>query len=99
MCVCDEIGKKRILDSTINMDGSESAARADLILYRTDQWSAELRLTGYIGTKYMTMDHEQRPVEAIIWHQEETFIARPVNYCPMCGRRLSLADESRREDA
>lgn len=98
MCVCDEIGKNRILDSTINMDGSESAARADLILCRTDQWSAELRLTGYIGTKYMTIDHEQRQVEAIIWHQEETFIARPINYCPICGRRLSLEAAERRND-
>jgi hypothetical protein len=98
MCVCDEIGKNRILDSTMTMDKSESATRVELTLCRTDQWSAELRLTRYIGTRYWTMDHEQRPVEAVIWHQEETFIKRQVNYCPICGRRLSLADASRKED-
>jgi len=98
MCVCDEIGKNRMLDSAMTMDKSESVTRVELTLCRTDQWSAELRLTGYIGTRYLTMDHEQRPVEAIIWHQEEIFIKRPINYCPNCGRRLSLADASRRED-
>ena len=98
MCICDEIGKNRMMSSTMTMDKSKSVTRVKLTLCRTDQWSAELRLTGYIGTRYWTMDHEQRPVEAIIWHQEETFIKKPVNFCPMCGRRLSLGAAERRSD-
>lgn len=98
MCVCDEIGKNRILGSMMTTDKSESAERVELNFCRTDQWSAELRVTGYIGTRYETMNYEQRPVEAIIWNQEETFIKEPVNYCPMCGRRLSLGAAERRND-
>lgn len=98
MCVCDEVGKDRILDSMLETDSSPTATRVTLTICRTDPWTAEIRVTGYMGEKYETGNHPQSIREVIVWNQSETFIKRPINYCPICGRRLSLADASRRED-
>lgn len=96
MCVCDEIGKERVLDSI--MTEGQTPTRITLTLCRTDQWSAELRITGHIGEKYQVERFPLACREAIVWRQSETFIKRSINFCPICGRRLSLADASRRED-
>ena len=98
MCICDEIEKERVLDSVI-VSEMQPPAMITLTLCRTDRWSAELRMTGHIGEKYQVERFPLACREAIVWQQSETFIKRPINFCPICGRRLSLADASRREDA
>ena len=98
MCVCDEIGKERVLDSVM-MTERQTPMRITLTLCRTDQWSAEIRMTASIGEKYQVERFPLACREAIVWQRSETILKRPINYCPICGRRLSLADASRKEDA
>ena len=55
----------------------------DLEMLRSDKWIAEMTVTA--------IAEENRKYSTLVLHAK-------INYCPMCGRRLSLGDAGR-EDA
>ena len=82
---CDDeiIGDGRILICTTHKLLQNTWAILNVALHRPDRWAAELRV--------------EISVPAIL--EEPILIAsRPINYCPMCGRRLSLGDAGRRQN-
>lgn len=84
MCVCDDknIGEAVILKSAEQPCLHDAAMFLDLAISRTDRWQAELQA-------WTTLGGVRSPL----------LIARkPINYCPTCGRRLSLGDAGRREN-
>ena len=86
MCVCDNenVGSAVPLK---NLDGEFcSGSRRmflDLEMLRSDKWIAEMTVTA--------ITEENRKYSTLVLHAK-------INYCPMCGRRLSLGDAGR-EDA
>lgn len=87
MCICDDsqIGEAKILRSAESQFLKQAAVFLDLAMTRKDRWSAELQAWATIKGKATG---------------EPFLIAKqPINYCPLCGRRLSLgAAERHKED-
>lgn len=94
MCdFCEEIGEVKILktaESPFMYQAAvpflyQAAVFLDLAMTRKDRWSAELQAWATIKGKTTG---------------EPFLIAKqPINYCPLCGRRLSLgAAERHKED-
>ena len=84
MCVCDDknIGDPVILKSEETQCFPNATIFLDLALCRTNRWGAELQA-------WTTLGGVRSPL----------LIARkPINYCPTCGRRLSLGDAGRKEN-
>lgn len=90
MCVCDDknIGDAVILKSAEQPCFHNAAMFLDLAISRTDRWKAELQA-------WTTLGGARAPLEGV---RAPLLIARkPINYCPMCGRRLSLGDAGRED--
>jgi hypothetical protein len=87
MCkVCDdeEIGNEIVVASAEGPYFQDRTAFLDMALFRSDRWSAELHAWTTVGGR------EPAPLLTATVQ---------INYCPWCGRRLSLADASRRESS
>ena len=82
---CDDknVGDEVILKSAESPFFQNAAAFLDLAICRSDRWRAQLHA-------WTTVSGRREPL--LITEME-------INYCPMCGRRLSLADASRKERA
>lgn len=80
MCVCDNenVGSVVLMNGT---DGEFCEGKRkmflDLEIFRGDRWSAVLTATA--------VTEENRKYSTISLNAK-------INYCPMCGRRLSLRD-------
>ena len=86
MCdFCEVIGEAKILKSAESPFLYQAAVFLDLAITRKDRWSAELQAWATIKGKATG---------------EPFLIAKQqINYCPLCGRRLSLgAAERHKED-
>lgn len=89
MCdFCEVIGEAKILKSAgspfLDQNYRVAAVFLDLTMTRKNMWSAELQVWAKIK--------EQATGEPFL------VVKQPINYCPSCGRRLSLADASREID-
>ncbi|MBR5273791.1 MAG: hypothetical protein IKU33_00940 [Bacteroidales bacterium] len=56
----------------------------DLMMCRKDRWEAEL-------AAWVAVGDDRRGI------REPISVTKEINFCPFCGRRLALADASRRE--
>lgn len=101
MCIlCDETGKDRTFGAAYRPTRADGVVvRTLLTLRRKDRWEAEIEVSAWIGEEYVSENYPELQRKEIVWRQEEKLIREPINYCPNCGRRLSLADASRKEDA
>lgn len=84
MCVCDDknIGNEVILKSEETPCFPNMTIFLDLAIFRADRWNAEIQAWATNNGRKMQM----------------IAVGKPINYCPMCGRRLSLGDAGRREN-
>lgn len=84
MCVCDDkqVGNEVILKSAETAIGQNETAFLDLAICRDNKWQAGIHA-------WMTVKGKRGPF---------LIVQKPINYCPMCGRRLSLGDAERRND-
>lgn len=82
-CKDEDIGDEVILKSSESPFFQDGAAFLDMAICRPDRWKAELHAWTTIA------GIQSRPVLVAV---------TPINYCPMCGRRLSLGAAERRSD-
>ena len=82
MCVCDDknIGNEVILNSAERPFCQDETEFLDVAICRRDKWTAEIHAWTTLGSSVL-------PVFAV---------TKAINYCPLCGRRLSLGDAGRR---
>lgn len=82
MCdFCEVTGEAKILKSAESPFLYQAAVFLDLAITRKDRWSAELQA-------WATIKGEATGEPFLV-------VKQIINYCPICGRRLSLADASR----
>lgn len=84
MCICDDkdLGDEVILKSVESPFFLDATAFLDLAICRTDKWAARIDAWVTMGGK-----------------RTQLLIASvPINYCPRCGRRLSLRDAGREDE-
>lgn len=83
MCICDDknIGNEVVRKSAEGPLGKNETAFLDLAITRPDRWSAEIHA-------WTTVAGRKAPLLVTEW---------PINFCPICGRRLALGDASRRD--
>jgi hypothetical protein len=84
MCVCDNdsIGDEKVVASTEGPYFLDKTAFLDMALYRKDKWSAEIHAWTTVGGR--------EPMPLLV-------VKAKINYCPWCGRRLSLGDAGRED--
>lgn len=80
-CRDEDIGDMVVIEHAECPFLQNAKAYLDMALCRTDRWAAKL-------SAGVTVRGRQEPV---------LIAGRVINYCPMCGRRLSLADAGRKE--
>lgn len=83
-CDDEKIKDFEMLKSTAEPLMFEETLFLDLTICRTDRWTAELSAWSTVGGRW----GKRKPL----------IVNKAINYCPNCGRRLSLADASRREE-
>lgn len=81
MCVCDDrhVGNEVVQESAEGALGKNETAFLDLAVTRPDKWRAEIHA-------WTTVAGRKGPLLVTEW---------PINYCPICGRRLTLRDAGR----
>ena len=84
MCVCDDgnIGDEVIMGSAEGRYYQDKTAFLDMAIFRQNKWEAEIHAWTTVGGR--------EPAPLLI-------VKMPINYCPKCGRRLSLGDAGRRK--
>ena len=85
MCICDNknVGSAVPLKSSDGeFHGGSRRMFLDLEILRSDKWSAEITATATA--------EEDRKYSTLVLHAK-------INYCPKCGRRLSLEDAGRED--
>ena len=87
--MCEWCDDKKIKDFEILKGAAEplpfeETLFLDLAICRTDRWTAGLSAWATVGGRR--------------GKREPLIVEKAINYCPNCGRRLSLADASRKED-
>ncbi len=98
MCICDEIGKEKIISMALRQPRPDGLIVGSfLTMRRADKWEAELRVSAKMGDEYVSENYPNPPRRETVWRREEQLICVPINYCPKCGKRLSLADAERKE--
>lgn len=80
-CRDENLGDEVILKSAESPFCLDAKAILDLAVCRPDKWSAEI-------TARVTIKGRKEPL---------LITERRINYCPNCGRRLSLKDAGREE--
>lgn len=85
MCVCDNenVGNEIILGSAEGRYFQDKTVFLDLAIIRENRWEAEMHAWTTVGGR--------EPAPLLV-------IKKKINYCPMCGRRLSLGEASRKEN-
>ena len=85
MCICDKenVGNEIIMGSAEGLFFQNATGFLDLALFMSDKWSAELHAWTTVRTR--------EPVSLLM-------VKKKINYCPMCGRRLSLRDAGREDE-